>query len=80
MWIMPWTRKLTPPIRLKDDRLLETLADVRSLILSLPERHLRNGHWFYAGELLMDAATRRGVSLHDVQQQVMIALKAEGLI
>jgi hypothetical protein len=34
----------------------------------------------YAGQLLMAAATRKGVSLHDVQQQLLIALKAEGLI
>jgi hypothetical protein len=41
---MPWTRKLTPPIELKDERRLETLADVRELMLSIPESHLRNGH------------------------------------
>jgi hypothetical protein len=75
-----WTRKLTPPIELKDNRVLETLADVRELMLSLPERHVRNGHWAYAGQLLMAAATDKGVSLHDVQQQLSIALKAEGLI
>ena len=50
------------------------------VLLSLPERHVRNGHWVYAGQLLMAAATDKGVSLHDVQQQLSIALKAEGLI
>jgi hypothetical protein len=49
-------------------------------MLGLPERHLQNGHWVYAGQLLMAAATDKGVSLHDVQQQLLIALKAEGLI
>jgi hypothetical protein len=49
---MSWTRKLTPPIELKDDRRLETLADV---MLGLPERNLQNGHWVCAGELLMEA-------------------------
>jgi hypothetical protein len=49
-------------------------------MLSLPERHLHNGHWVYAGELLMDAATDTGVRIHDVQQQLAIGLKAEGLI
>jgi hypothetical protein len=58
----------------------ETLADVRELMPSLQERRLQNGHWVYAGDLLMDAATREGVSLHDAQQQLAIALKAEGLI
>jgi hypothetical protein len=77
---MPWTRKLTLPIQLKDDRVPETVADVWELMLSLPERHLQNGHWVYAGELLLDAATRKGVTLHDVQQQLSIALKAERLI
>jgi hypothetical protein len=50
---------------------LETLSEV---MLSLPERHLQNGHWVYAGELLMDAATRKGVGMHEVQQQLAIAL------
>jgi hypothetical protein len=77
---MSCTRKLTPPIQLKDDRTLETLADVRKLMLSLPESRLRNGHWVCAGQLLMAAATHKGVSLHDVQQQLSIALKAEELI
>jgi hypothetical protein len=75
---MPWTRKLTPPIQLKDDRTLETVADVRELMLTLPERHLRNGHWVFANRLLMAAATGKGVSMHDLQQQLSIALKAEG--
>jgi hypothetical protein len=77
---MSWTRKLTPPIELNDGRRVETLADVRELMLSLPERHVRNGHWVYAGQHLMAAATDKGVSLHDVQQQLSIALKAKGLI
>jgi hypothetical protein len=77
---MSWTRKLTPPIELNDGCRVETLADVRELMLSLPERHVRNGHWVYAGQLLMAAATDKGVSLHDVQQQLAVALKAEGLI
>jgi hypothetical protein len=77
---MAWTRKLTPPIEIKGNRRLETLADVRDLMLTLPERHLRNAHWVYAGQLLMAAATDKGVSIHDVQQQLAIALKADGLI
>jgi hypothetical protein len=32
-------------------------------MLSLPECRLRNGHWVYASELLMAAATQQGVSL-----------------
>jgi hypothetical protein len=76
---MAWTRNLTPPIVLKDGRVLETLSDVREVMLSLPERHLQNGHWVYAGQLLMAAATDKGVSMHEVQQQLSIALKAEGL-
>jgi hypothetical protein len=77
---MAWTRKLTPPVELEDGRRLETLADVRELMLSMSESHLRNGHWVYAGQLLMAAATDKGVSMHDVQQQLAVALKAEGLI
>jgi hypothetical protein len=40
---MAWTRKLTPPIILKDGRLLEILSDVRETMLTLPERHLFAG-------------------------------------
>jgi hypothetical protein len=32
---MAWTRKLTPPIQLKDSRQFETLADVRELKAAL---------------------------------------------
>ena len=77
---MARTRKLIPPLVLKDGRVLETLSDVRELMISLPEPHLRNGHWVYAGQLLMAAATDKGLSMHDVEQQLSIALKAEGLI
>jgi hypothetical protein len=59
---------------------LETLSDVREAMLSLPERHPQNCHWVYAGQLLMAAATDKGVSMHEAQQQLSIALKAEGLV
>jgi hypothetical protein len=49
-------------------------------MLSLPERHPQNCHWVYAGQLLMAAATDKGVSMHEAQQQLSIALKAEGLV
>jgi hypothetical protein len=39
---------------------------------------LRKGHWVYAGQLLMAAATNKGVSMHVVHQQLSIAFKAEG--
>ncbi|MGO8912340.1 MAG: hypothetical protein ACLQDM_23850 [Bradyrhizobium sp.] len=76
---MTWSRKLSKPIPLKDGRILTTLADARAIVLALPERHQRNEHWLYAGELLFEAATRQGPMKITVAQ-LERALKAEGLI
>ena len=76
---MPWTRKLLPPVALKDGRVIATLSDAARLMLTLPELHARNPHWHNAGELLIKAAGDKK-SLEDADAQLRIALKAEGLI
>jgi hypothetical protein len=51
------------------------------LVLALLERHQRNAHWQYAGELLL-AGTDRGekYAVMDARAQLSRALKAEGSI
>jgi hypothetical protein len=77
---MPWSRKLKPPLDLKDGRRLETLDDARRLLLTLPARHKESTYWRYAAALLMEAANDQTVALHEVEAQLARALKAEGLL
>jgi hypothetical protein len=67
------------PIALRDGRTLATLADARAIVLELPERRQRDEHWLYAGELLLEAATRNG-PMKITFAQLRRALIAEGLI
>jgi hypothetical protein len=76
---MPWTREFAAPIILKDGRSLVSLADARALIRSLPGRQRRNEQLLYAGGLITEAASGRGV-LHEATIQLRRALRAEGLI
>jgi hypothetical protein len=78
---MSWIRKLEPPITLRDGRVLVTLAEAHRLMLSLPEPHLRSGHWQNAAALMQKAATRESpFALAQMRAQLPRALKAEGLI
>jgi hypothetical protein len=77
---MPWRRKLKPPPDLKNGRRLETLADARELLSTLPERHKESAYWRYAAALLMEAANGQRVALHEVDVQLARALRAEGLL
>jgi hypothetical protein len=45
-----------PPLLLKDGWAIETLADARAVILSLPEHQQRRPYWEYSAQLLMNAA------------------------
>jgi hypothetical protein len=75
---MPWTRRLTRPIALKDGRLLITL-DARAVMLALPECRRRNEPWLCAGALLLEAAVLGGAMAEAAAQQTR-ALKAEELL
>jgi hypothetical protein len=69
------------PVTLNDGRTVATLADARELMLTLPERHQRNAHWQYAGELLLKAADYgEKYAVMDARAQLTRALKAEGLL
>jgi hypothetical protein len=58
--VMPWVRKFDRPIQLKDGRKLATLADVHSLMASLPVIRLGTDHWQNTRDLLLKAASRDG--------------------
>jgi len=60
---MPWNSRLRHPIHLDDSRVLRTLADVRDMILSLPERDQRQDKWQTLAALLVSAAQADNTSL-----------------
>jgi hypothetical protein len=76
---MPWTRKFSNPIVLKDGRTIATLREAAELILTLPERTQLRPHWQYAGELLTETA-EQGLDPIDAWAQFRRALIAEGML
>jgi hypothetical protein len=76
---MPWTRKFPEPIKLKDGRKIATLGQARVIMRSLPAASQSRDDWFYAGGLMLEAATAGG-PIRETAAQLMRALKAEGLI
>jgi hypothetical protein len=74
---MPWTRKLSDPIFLKDTRVLATLADARQFVLDLPSRDQRNPRWQRTWALLLDASRKHSV-LESAEGQLRIELHADG--
>jgi hypothetical protein len=78
---MTWARKLSQPIALIDGRTIATLGEAREMMLSLPPLHRRGTVWRYAAELLNEAAADKASVPHaDAEAQLMLTLKAEGLI
>ena len=78
---MPWVRKFSEPIALKDGRLLESLADARGVMLSLPVSYQRTPHWQQSSDLLLKAASRDGAfALAQAQAQLPRTLRIAGLI
>jgi hypothetical protein len=75
---MPWTRKLSSPIDLKDGRILVALADARDVMQTLPRFHQRREHWLYAGALIHEAAN--GGAMGETGEHLTRALKLEGFI
>jgi hypothetical protein len=76
---MAWTRKLPEPIALKDGRVIVTLNDARMVMRSLPARSQRSDAWFYAGGLMLEAATLRG-PIREMVAELRRALRADGLL
>jgi hypothetical protein len=78
---MPWSRKLTTPIILKDGRTIATLSQAREMMLSLPMEHRRGNMWRYTADLLNDAAADNSYVPHtEAEAQFMRSLEAEGLL
>jgi hypothetical protein len=76
---MPWSRKFSAPIVLKDRRVIATLNDARALMRSLPAQTGNNDTWLYAGGLLLEAATSNG-PMGETIAYLQRALRAEGLL
>ena len=53
---MSWVLRLHQPIHLDDGRIIETLADARALVLSLPDTHRQLKKWQEIAHSLMRAA------------------------
>jgi hypothetical protein len=77
---MVWSRKLIPPLVLKDGRVLETLSDARDMILGLPEGRRGEPYWRHAADLLRYAAENDREAIDDMRAQLNRALYRDGLI
>ena len=77
---MGWSRKLSPPLVLRDGRVLQALSDAREMILGLPEGQQRAAYWLHAGELLLYAAENDRAAVDDARMQLSRALHRDGLI
>ena len=77
---MTWSRKLIPPLVLKDGRVLETLSDARDMILGLPEGRQREPYWRHAADLLRYAAEIDKEAIDDVRAQLNRALYRDGFV
>lgn len=77
---MPWTRKLEPPVILKDGRKLLTLADARLLIQSLPEGRGAEPAWQLTGDVLMGAASGQESAVRKINLQLIRALQKDGML
>jgi hypothetical protein len=76
---MPWSRKLTQPIILKDGRTITNLGEAREVMIANRALLRRKALWRVASEVLQGAAEDK-VSLGDAVELFERALKAEGLI
>ena len=72
----PWQLRLTRAVQLKNGPVLETLADVRELILALPPDVQRQDMWQTLCEDLLAAADT--ASANDVTRTLEIVLGAWG--
>jgi hypothetical protein len=78
---MPWDKKLSRPLMLKNGERLETLSDVRSLFLERFATVTHNAALAYAGELLLKAAeTRKRTDIVAATDQIELVLRRERLM
>lgn len=76
---MPWSTKLSEPVKLADGRWLRTGRDAGEIILRLPEKSQKRECWTYTAELLLKAAEHGG-NRADLQLYLTQSLKAEGML
>jgi hypothetical protein len=78
---MPWDKKLSRPLMLKNGERLETLSDVRSLFLERFATVTHNAALAYAGELLLKAAeTGKRADIVAATDQIERVLRRERLM
>jgi hypothetical protein len=75
-----WTRKLRPPLLLKNGQEIVTLNDAMTLISSLPESAKQSAGWEYVQALVRDAAQHDDSNIDYVRIGLYAALKADRLI
>jgi hypothetical protein len=72
---MPWNKRLSRPLVLKDGARLETLSDVRALFLDRFSTITHSDPIAYAGELLLRAAeTGKRADIEAATEQIERAL------
>jgi hypothetical protein len=76
---MPWSRKLSAPLVLKDGRVISTLGQAREMMLSVPPDVRREPVWRYITEFLDDAAADKASVAH-VEELLLRGLKAARMI
>ena len=69
---MSWVTPLHAPIHLDDGRIIETLADARAFVLSLPATHQNLKKWRDIAHLLMRAAETGNENLISVLEAQLI--------
>ena len=75
------SRKLSRPLRLKDGRIITTLAGARDFMGGFRESLQNTEHWRDAEELLLKAsASGHRVAIERATLQTERALKAEGFL
>lgn len=77
---MPWTRKLEPPLTLKDGRKLVTLADAGLLIQSLPDGRSAEPVWQLTSDVLLSAASGQESAVREINLQLIRALQKDGML
>ena len=78
---MPWHRKLSRPLTLKDGARLEMLSDVRSLFLDRFANVTDSAALAYAGELLLNAAeTGKRTDIAAATDQIELVLRQKRLL
>jgi hypothetical protein len=79
---MSWSRKLLPPLVLKDGHQLETLGEACDMILRLPKGRHWMPHWKQAAELLLIAVDapqdERRSAIDRFRSQLSLAISRDG--